>query len=317
MPRDAYLSSASLFGLLGYCAAINITSEKGLGRSFDGEAPFYSSLFLAGIDRIAFDDRIDKQRLHRIPTRRVNLVDSKNSTIAYLSLVEHFDHYMPNGWRENEDYSDVRLFTAFLADLLASSSHDRPLLLTLGMPKIDQLQTRLPGDLFHPISKLMELIVAFDSTVAVPTFRISAEKISVFEEIIQCAQYRNVEESHSELLSKSKPIEKCLQQVKKANNELYWRWRDALRLKTSLLCVIQSIPALLDILVGSASSSVSKPLVDITSESIKKEKGLLIYDSKPLLDEIMRGVMHRVVSQNNPNRNSHSTPAQGGQGTES
>jgi hypothetical protein len=296
MPRDAYISIYGLGGLDGFCEGMNIASKIGLGRSFNGKLIFYSSLFQAGLDRVIVGEEVPQDLRRQIPQHRLHVLPTAGYELFYLSIQAYFENYLGADWHWKPDYQDVGRLRYFLIDLLASFHLGRPLLTTLRMPDIAPLQVTLPLEILSPVKTLFRAIKAYDSVVALPTLEVSKQHLTIVEEIMASSAYRDVEEQHADLLGRPSKTKSCLAQLEKANQALYWKWKDFLRMKSSLIRVAHNVPDVIEAIFGKAPSSVAKPIFEMFAKKLRKEHGLLIYDASPLLKDTMMSLMNQVAS---------------------
>jgi hypothetical protein len=173
----------------------------------------------------------------------------------------------------------------FLGDLLTSFRLRRPLLSTMPLPDPAPLEVRLPLEILSPVQMLFQSLQSHTSVVAIPTQQLSKERLEVVDEIMASKSYATVEEIHAEILEKSSVMTSCMAHLEKANRELYWRWKDFLRLKSSVIRIIRDLPDVVEAIAGKARAGVAKPIIDVLSEMLRKEHGLIIYDASPLLEE--------------------------------
>ena len=286
----------------GFCEGMNIASKIGLGRPVNGELVFYCSLFQAGIDRVIIGKEVPKDLRKQIPQHRFHVLPSADYWVILLSLQAYFEHYLGTAWDKKPEHKEIRLLRDFLADLLASFNLERPLVAIFGMPDIASLETTLPLEILLPVKALFRGIKAYDSAVALPTLEVSKQSLGVIEEVMASSAYRDVEEQHRALLLKPTAVKSCLVQLEKANKALYWKWKDFLRMKSSLVHVARDIPAIIEAFVGKAPSSVVKPIVDVLAEKLSKRQGLLIYDTKPILTDAMHSILYQSAKSPNSHR---------------
>lgn len=114
------------------------------------------------------------------------------------------------------------------------------------------------------------------------------------------APYTAVAEIHHELTQKPSAAKSCLKHLEKASQALYWRWKDFLRLKSSMIRVIRHLPDLVEAMSGKKSVGAVKPLTELLATMIRKDHGLLIYDASPLLEESLVNLLHQVVRAPKP-----------------
>src|SRR5947207_7833785 len=99
MPRDAYISPYTIGGLNGFCTGQDALSRIALGRPFNGQIVFYSSLFQAGVDRIVgVDEELRDVSMGSIPKKRLHVVACPESIAIRKSVREYFDHYLKEDW---------------------------------------------------------------------------------------------------------------------------------------------------------------------------------------------------------------------------
>jgi hypothetical protein len=293
MPRDAYISIYGLGGLAGFCRGVNIASQIGLGRPTDGQFVFYSSLFQAGLDRIVTTNVTPLNLQQQIPAYRLHILESSNYELVYFSVRAFFDHYMGSDWQQKKDIEAVQSLHYFITDLLVSFHLGRPLLTTLPCPDIDAFELSLPVEILALAKTLFKSIEEHHTSVALPTLKVAKAQIGVFDEIIASQAYKDVENTHQQMLLKPSVTESCLAQLEKANYALYWKWKDFLRIKSSAVQVARNIPDVVDAMFGKAPSNVVKPVIELLAAQLQKDTPILIYDTSPILNQTMRSVIQQ------------------------
>lgn len=296
MPRDAYFSPYAIGGLSGYCHGQDLFSKLVFGRPLDGKLVFYSSLFQAGIDRVVVvDQEFQQTGPEEIPQNRLHVVPFENSSVLRESLRHYFDHYLPTDWFRKSEYEGALKLWAFLGDLLTSFHLRRPLLTTLSLPDLAPLQVTLPLEIISPVQTLFQSMQPYESVVAIPTFQINKDRVEVVDEIMASAPYQRLEEIHTQLLEEPSSVESCLATLEEASQELHWRWKDFLRLKSAVIRVGRHIPDLIEAFAGKGPASVAKPIAAVLEEALRREHGILIYDATPLLEESMTNLALQLV----------------------
>jgi hypothetical protein len=305
MPRDAYISAYALGGLEGFYAGTEILSKIGLGRSFDSKLVFYSSLFQAGIDRVVLTNEeitaIPSAEKHpAIPKRRYHLVACREASAIRESLKSYFNRYLPSEWFRKVEHVPILGLWSFIGDLLTSYQLGKPLLRTLSLPDLAPLQATLPIEILSPIQTLFTSFQTYNSVIAVPTYNISKDQLQVVDEIMASKPYEEIEQIHIGLVEKPSLTESCLAQLQKASEALYWRWKDFLRLKSSVISILPHIPDFVELILGKMPAASAKPIVEGLSVLLKTERGLLLYDASPLLQESLVGLLHQVIKAPKP-----------------
>jgi hypothetical protein len=292
MPRDAYISPYEIGGLHGFCAGQNILSKVLLGRPFDGKIVFYSSLFQAGVDRVvAIIEEAQHFKADSLPPHRSYTLSCPETEKVRQVLRDYFSNYLGADWFRQEDKLPILNLWCFLGDLLTSFHLGKPLLRTLSTPDLAPLRTTLPLEILSPVDVLFRSTQKYDSLVAVPVQEISKDRLEVIDEIMGSKAYKTVEEVHEELASKPTALSNTLAQLEKVTQELQWRWKDVLRLKSSIVRIASHLPDLVEAIAGKDKAGISKPIVEVLSEALKQRHGLLIYDASPLLDESLGSLM--------------------------
>jgi hypothetical protein len=286
MPRDAYISPYEVGGLHGFCAVQNILSKVWLGRPFNGKIVFYSSLFQAGVDRVvAIKEEAQHFKADSLPPNRSYTLSCPQAEKVREALKEYFSHYLGPDWFRELDKLPVLNLWSFLGDLLTSFHLRKPLLRTLSTPDLAPLRATLPLEILSPVETLFRSVQKYDSLVAVPVHEISKDRLEVIDEIVGSQAYKTVEEVHEELATDPTALSTTLAQLEKVTQELQWRWKDFLRLKSSVIRIARHLPEVVEAIAGKDTAGISKPIIEVLSEVLKQGHGLLIYDASPLLDE--------------------------------
>lgn len=302
MPRDAYISRGGTIVLHAVAYTQNMISSVLLGRSLQVKMLFYSSLFQAGLDRfvIVKEDDIAPQ-LKGVPSRRVEVVSLTDRDPIRASISAYFESYLGPFRSRKPDSGRVTYLSEFIGDLVTSYRLRRPLLAPLPIPSLAELSVSLPLELFVPIERLFRSITAYESVVAVPILRVSHDQLSIIEEILASDEYSRVETAHATFPCSSSR-ESCLIDLEKASRALYWKWKDLLRLKSSMIRVINGIPAFIenvfgkDNLFGKAASSVAAPMLSLLSERMAKDDSLIIYDASSILQGLSENLMQQIIA---------------------
>jgi hypothetical protein len=296
MPRDAYISYQGHVILFTFCHFHNIFSRILLERPLQGEMLFYSSLFQAGLDRVVTVEE-DGTHVFGAPSRRIKVFSLADRDLIRDSVNSYFDSYLGSNWLKEEKPEGTGIFRLreFLCDLLISYRLRRPLLAPLSIPSLAELSAFLPLEIFVPIEKLFKSITAYESVVAVPNMRVSREQLSIIDEILTSDDYGRVETAHAELLG-SASRESCLIELEKASTALYWRWKDLLRIKSSVIRVINGIPAFIENFSGKAVSSVAALISTGLAERMAKDDSLVIYDASSVLHGLSESLMRQVAA---------------------
>lgn len=302
MPRDAYLSPYEIGGLSGYAAAQNIISTIALGRPTDTELIFYSSLFQAGVDRVVVikEEVQDLKHFDIIPHKRCKILSSSDSTVTRDSVKNFFNTYLEADWFHRPEHLETLNLYCFLGDLLMSLRLGKPLLTSLALPDLAPLAVTLPLEIISPVQTLFKSVQTYDSIIAIPTKEFSKDRAQVIEEIMTSSGYTTLEEIHTELAQEHTKTESCLAHLRKLNQELYWRWKDFLRLKSSVIRVVRHLPELVEAISESSKAKIAKPLVEILSEAIPKTHGLIVYDASPLIEEGTIALLHQMIKAPQP-----------------
>jgi hypothetical protein len=306
MPREAYISTSQLATLDGWCRYQNLVSTVLLGRSLHGKMLFYSSLFQAGLDRVVIvkeesSASLPAALLEEVPSQRVAVFSLPDRASISHAISDYFESYLGSDWWRKPENERAISLSIFLADLLTSYRLRRPLLAPLSIPKLTELSVSLPLEIFVPIERLFRSIATYESVVAVPNMRVSHEQLSTIDEIFTSDEYGRVEMIHAELLG-SASEESSLIELKKLSTALYWRYKDFLRLKSSIIRVIKGIPAFIDKLPGKdnlfvqVASSVAGPISTVISERMAKDDALVIYDATSILHELFKDLLHQFAS---------------------
>jgi hypothetical protein len=292
MPRDAYISPYEVGGLHGFCAGQNILAKVLLGRPYDGKLVFYCSLFQAGIDRVV-TIKEEEQYLKREPISpgRTYTLSCPEAERVRESFKAYFNHYLQPNWFQREDHRPVLSLWCFLGDVLTSYHLRKPLLRTLATPDLAPMRATLPLEILSPIDGLLKSVQKYDSLVAIPVHEIDKDRLEVIDEIIASNAYRRVEEVHQELAMNEAKISTTLAQLETVTEELQWRWKDVLRLKSSIIRIARTVPELVEAIAGKDKAGVAKPIVEVLAEVLKQRHGLLIYNAFPLLDESLVSLM--------------------------
>ena len=301
MPRDAYLSTYAMGGLSGFCDAQDIVSRIGLGRPFDGKLVFYSSLFQAGIDRVVgVDQEIEQIQKDPIPPKRHHVVACSDAAPLRKCLQAYFDYYLQPEWFRQREHLPTLSLASFLGDLLISLRLGRPLLTSLPLPDLAPLQVTLPLEILSPVQTLFQSIRTYESVVAIPTHEISKDRLEVVDEIMASGPYVTVEEIHNELVEKPSAAKSCLAHLEKASQALYWRWKDVLRLKSSVIRIVQQLPDIVEMISGKATAGATKPIVELLAQVLREGHGLLLYDAVPLLEESLVALARQLIKSPQP-----------------
>lgn len=125
----------------------------------------------------------------------------------------------------------------------------------------------------------------YDSVVAVPIHEINKDRLEVIDEIIGSNAYKTLEEVHESLLLDPTSTSKTLAQLEKVTQELRWRWKDLLRVKSSVIRIARQLPDVVEAIGDKQRASAAKPIIEILAELLERRHGLLIYDASPLLEE--------------------------------
>jgi hypothetical protein len=268
-----------------------------LGRSFDGELVFYSALFQAGIDRVVLineeiTEALGAKKYPAIPERRYNLVACPKSSTIRNSLKTYFNRYLPPSERfPRVENMPIWGLWSFIGDLLTSYHLGKPLLLTLPLPDLAPLQVTLPLEILSPIQTLFASLQTYNSVIAVPTNEVSKEQVEVIDEIMASKGYEDIEQIHTKLIEKPSLTKSCLAQLQKASEALYWRWKDFLRLKSSVISILPHLSDFIELILGKTPAASAKTIAEALSVALKKEHGLLLYDASPLLNDSLEGLL--------------------------
>lgn len=262
--------------------AEELTGEKGC----DIEGVFYATAFQAGVDHFVLHERPDSSSprpLSEFLRQRTTTLDAKVSLKNWDEIRKAFSAYLPEKWYQDDKYSEVWKWNAFIAELLDAMAERSCMLSVGGIPDATAVEDLLPGELLLPIKHLAQAFQPVAAPSVVPSFAVAREHIDRYQQIVTSDLFEGYVKSEANLDEDAARVPSVISDLRNRGQALVRQNPRILSLQRASIGLLRFSPKLVDAVLGKLPGVLADIAAGLGTTYLEERRRVVVYDFRSIV----------------------------------
>ncbi|WP_373060465.1 hypothetical protein [Zunongwangia sp. H14] len=273
--EDAYLTA------LNYL--LNETSIKNSKTKIDVPHILFSSLIMAGVDKIESSEKFESSN-----TKLITHIDRTEFLGPWADCINMVRKIF-NNYQLDTDNKDQRNTSENVSNqigtLFYALKHKSSILTFSPIEKIDR--ALLPPELKFPLDILFSSIQSKSATLPILEYDLPKKEVERLIDVLNGREFKNYSDAQKEIELNSNLTEKTIHSIELAGKELYNKNRRVLNLKENLIKAIPLSSKVIELFFGKLPGILTEYSSTILSDYSREQKTIPLYNCQPIVHELL------------------------------